>query len=375
VSVSLPSALRNLAVIKAHFEFQNWSLNGSIFFGTKFGIESFRYQSLRKETTMKKQLIIGSLVFTSILQTASIAHANKADIGTIIGGVIGGVAGSGIGKGNGNKAAIIIGAIAGSLIGNQMGREMDNSDRRAFEEAQRRSLEGGMNQNCEWDGRNYGSRTGARGRFTSTREGYNARTGEYCREYESSIYVRDRVETNRGIACQNRDGSWYETRQTEVQWGRRDDYGRPSRPAPGRPDHGRPDYGRPNYPPPPPPVQRYEEASVQVSSITRRTGGEWIRLTLNNPISIEQLEVRTLSAGVRIHDAMVYTASGRTFAVRQFQGTGTLYAGDRLASENLNIRDRVVTIDLRMESMGGYADVLVRVMSMDGYPSLNVSRY
>ncbi|MBO9667108.1 MAG: beta-sandwich domain-containing protein [Bdellovibrio sp.] len=325
---------------------------------------------------MKKQFIIGSLVFTSILQTASVAHADKSDIGTIIGGVIGGVVGSGVGKGNGNKAAIIIGAVAGSLIGNRLGREMDNSDRRALEEAQRRSLEGGMNQNCDWDGRNYGSRTGARGRFTSTREGYNARTGEYCREYESSIYLQDRVETNRGIACQSRDGSWYESRQSEVQWGRRDDYGRPpSRPAPGpRPGDG---YGRPERPnyPPPPPVQRYEEASVQVSSVTRRTGGEWIRVTLNNPIAIEQLEVRALTAGVRVHDAMVYTASGRQFPVRQFQGTGTLYAGDRLGSENLNIRDRVTTIDLRMESMGGYADVLVRVMSMDGYPSLNVSRY
>ncbi|MGE5087382.1 MAG: beta-sandwich domain-containing protein [Bacillota bacterium] len=318
---------------------------------------------------MKKQMILSALFVSSIFQTTNVAYASNADVGAIIGGVIGGVAGSKIGKGHGNTAATIIGAIAGSMIGSRLGAQMDNSDRRALEDAQRQSLNGGMNRNCDWDGRQYGSRTGARGRFTATREGYNSRSGEYCREYESTIYLRDRNETNRGIACQDRNGSWYESNSSEVNWGGRGDRG----------DHG-PGYGRgPGRPMPPsyptPPSQRYEESSIQISSITRKTGGEWVRVSLDYPVSISQIEVRTLSAGMKIHDAMVYTESGRQFPIRQYQETGTLYAGDRLASENLSLRDRVTTIDLRMESMGGYADVLVKVMSMDGRPSLRSSRY
>ena len=321
---------------------------------------------------MKKQMILSALVVTSIFQTTNVAYASKSDVGAIIGGVIGGAVGSKIGKGNGNTAATIIGAIAGSMIGSRVGSQMDNGDRRALEDAQRQSLEGSMNRDCDWSGSQYGSRTGARGRFTATREGYNARSGEYCRQYESSIYLSDRTETNRGVACQQRNGSWYESNSSEVNWGGPGDRG-------DRGDRGH-GYGRgPGRPLPPsyprPPAQRYEESSIQISSITRRAGGEWVRVSLDYPVSLEQMEVRTLSAGMRIHDATVYTESGRQFSIRQYQRTGTLYAGDRLASENLNLRDRVTTIDLRMESMGGYADVLVKVISMDCRPSLRVSRY
>lgn len=337
---------------------------------------------------MKKQMILSALVVTSLMQTTSIAYANSADVGAIIGGVIGGVAGSKIGKGNGNTAATIIGAIAGSVIGARLGAEMDNSDRRALEDAQRQSLGGAMNRDCDWDGSQYGSRTGARGRFTATREGYNARTGEYCREYESTINLRDRTETNRGIACQDRNGSWYENNSNEVNWGGRrgdGDYG----PGRGGGDWG-PGYGHgrgpgrgpgngpgrgPGRPYPPPPARSYEESSIQVSSITRKTGGEWVRISLDYPVSVDQIEVRVLSAGLRIHDATVYTESRRQYSINQYQRTGTLYAGDRLASEILNSRERVTAIDLRLESMGGYADVLVKVMSMEDRPALRVSRY
>ncbi len=324
---------------------------------------------------MKKRMIVGALLVTTIAQTASVAHAAKADIGGIIGGVIGGLAGTQIGGGNGRTAAIIIGAVAGSMIGNKVGANMDENDRRAVAEAQRRALEGGLNSNCDWDGRNYGSRTGARGRITSTREGYNQSTGEYCREYRSTIYLSDRTEDTRGVACSRRDGSWYEVQETNVRWGGRDNgynnggYNGSSRPAPYNPAPTRP------VPPPPVPVQQNREGSVQVSSISRRTGGEWVRVTLARPVSVDQLEVRALSAGLKIHAATVYTESGRQMSVREFDETPTFYAGDKAISERLNLRDRVTTVDIRVEGMGGNADILITVLSNDGYPSLSVSRY
>ncbi|WP_413613197.1 beta-sandwich domain-containing protein [Bdellovibrio sp. HCB-110] len=321
---------------------------------------------------MKKNLILGSVIVASLVQYTSPAFANKETIGNIIGGVIGGVIGSQIGKGNGNTAAIIIGTIAGTMIGGKVGQDMDEADRRAFQEAQDRALRNRLGDRCDWDGRNYGSRTGSRGSFTSTREGYNSRTGEYCREYTSVIYTRHNTEETRGIACTRRDGSWYEVRETEVRFN--GGYGG-GRQEPSRPPRYPEVPPRPNLPPPPPAQSRYE-GTANISQITRRSGGEWIRINVNNAVSLERLEVRALSAGVKIHEAIVHTGSGDQIRVRELSPTPTFYAGDTAVSENLNLgRERVQAIDIRAESMGGNADVLVRAISNSGYPSLGVSRY
>ncbi|WP_413584946.1 RT0821/Lpp0805 family surface protein [Bdellovibrio sp. HCB274] len=327
----------------------------------------------------KNHLVLGAALFASVMQTSTIAQAafDKGDVGTIIGGVIGGVAGSGFGKGNGKTAATIIGAIAGSVIGNKLGQNMEENDRRAYNEAQRRSLEGNVGESCDWDGGRYGSRSGARGSFNSIREGYNSR-GEYCREYVSVIEMRGRTERTQGIACQSRNGSWSETRTSDVSWGGRP--GHPGRgdggygPGPRPPGHGGPRPPRP-MPPPPHPGDRYDRAEVQVSSITRRTGGEWVRLSLAYPQAVDQIQVRTLTAGVRVHDAIVYTQRGQRLSLYTLQGRGTMFAGQSAISENFYRGDRVTAIDVRLESMGGYADVLLTVFSLDGYPNINVSRF
>ena len=327
----------------------------------------------------RKQMILGAVLMTSLVQASSVAHAgglDKGDIGTIIGGVIGSVAGSGVGKGNGKTAATIIGAIAGSIIGNKLGNQMEDNDRRAYNEAQRRSLEGRVGDSCDWDGGRYGSRSGARGSFESVQEGYNARTGEYCRQYVSVIDMRGRQERNEGIACRRDDGSWYESRSSEMNWGRGNGHGRPDHGGgygPGPRPGPRPNPPRP--PAPPAPGGRYDRADVQVSSITRRSGGEWVRLSLAYPQAVDQIEVRVLTAGARVHDAVVYMQSGQRMSLYSLQNRGTLYAGDRATSENFFRGDRVTAIDVRLESMGGYADVLLSVMSLDGYPNINVSRF
>lgn len=316
---------------------------------------------------MKKNLILGSVIVASLVQYSSPAFADKEAIGNIIGGVIGGVIGSKIGKGNGNTAAIIIGTIAGTLIGGKVGRDMDEADRRAFRDAQDRALRNQLGHRYDWDGRNYGSRTGSRGSFSTTREGYNAYTGEYCREYVSIIHTYNGTEETRGVACTRRDGSWHEVRETEVRFGSMG-HGDSTRP-PRYPD-------RPNRPEVPPPVRYGYERSVRVDTITRRTGGEWIRINVNNSVSVDRLQVRVVDVALKIHEAIVHTEDGRQIRVRELSPTGTFYAGETETSENLNLgRERVVAIDIRAESMGGYADALIKVTSSVQQPSLSVTRY
>ncbi|WP_291515531.1 beta-sandwich domain-containing protein [Bdellovibrio sp. ArHS] len=313
---------------------------------------------------MKKQFILGMLVASTVMQAIP-AKADKETIGNIIGGVIGGAIGSQIGKGNGNTAAIIIGSIAGTMIGGQVGRDLDEADRRAFNEAQQRALREQLNQRTDWDGRSYGSRSGARGSFTSTREGYNVRTNEYCREYVSVIQVRGRTEETRGIACSRADGSWYEVQETEIRFGSRPDNSRPPR-FPDRPQ-------RPERPPMPPPVQSLREGTAMIDNITRRTGGEWYRLLLRQPLRLERLELIVWSQRLKVHEASVVTQSSARIPVQQLTNGPVLNAGSSVISENLNIREAIVAIDLRLESYGGVSAAIVKALSLDGYPELQLN--
>lgn len=331
---------------------------------------------------MKKQAILGTLIAATVLQASTPAYAGKEEVGNIVGGIIGGVIGNQIGGGSGKTAATIIGAIAGSMIGGKVGRDLEEADRRALADAQRACLDGRIGTSVDWNGARYGSRTGASGRFTSVREGYNYNTGEYCREYESYINLYDRQERTSGIACSRPDGSWYESRQDQVRY---DSIGldrhRPPR-YPGRPDRpgrpGRPD--RPGRPPgpirptPPPPNYGQYQASVQINTITRRSGGAWYRINIQRPLSLTNIELRVLRPNVRLHEASLVTEYGQRLPLYELSNTPVLGAGT-VVSSYVNRNDRIVAIDIRAESYGAYADVLVNVSARDDYPYLTVTPY
>lgn len=326
---------------------------------------------------MNKKLILGTIVAATIVQSTSVARADKQAIGNIIGGIIGGAIGSQIGGGSGNKAAIVIGAIAGTMIGGKVGRDMDEADRRAIDEAQRRALRGRIGQREDWRGRDYGSRSGATGSFTTIREGYNNRTGEYCREYHSVIRLRHSTEETRGVACSRRDGSWYESRTSEVRFDNDrggHNGGRHNNPPPR---NAPPRYQPPQPAPPPPPSygQSRYQSTTQLSQVTRRTGGEWFRISLYRPLSLSQIQMVSLNAGLSIHETWVYLANGQRQQVRNLSGAQRLYTGGTAVSEDLSYLSTVQVIDVRVESMGGVADILVNVLSNESQPSLSVTRF
>ncbi len=322
---------------------------------------------------MKNPAILGTLVAVTMLQTSAPAFANER-VGNIIGGIIGGVIGSQIGGGNGRTAATIIGAIAGTMIGGQIGRNLEEGDRRALDEAQHSCLRGQPGASADWDGGRYGSRSGARGRFTSTREGYNQRTGETCREYRSEIYIGNRHENTSGIACSRSDGSWYEARHEDVSYDRRHNDGRHD----GR--HGYP--GRPNYPndpyrpipAPPAPYPGQNQASVQINGISRRPGGNWYRLTLQRPLALSNIEVRVLRANLKIHEGALFTANSFRIPIYELANSPILVQGQHTTA-NINRNDRIVAIDIRTESFGDFADIVVTVSSPEGYPYISVTQF
>lgn len=310
---------------------------------------------------MKKNLVIGTLLISTIVSAAAPAMADRETVGNVIGGIIGGVIGSKVGKGHGRTAATIIGAIAGTVIGGKIGEDLDENDRRQCADAQRRGLGGRLGERSEWRGQrdSYGS-------FTTSREGYNRRTQEYCREYVSTIYSRGRTEETRGIACTRRDGSWYEVQSTEVSFDGRGGYGGRD----NRPD--RRDDRRDDYRPLPPAPSRGDSDRTEVREVTRRTGGEWVRLSLRRQVDLSAVSVRALGAGLRIHEAKAYTASGRPLDI--YARNSNLTPGE---STTLDVRsqEEITTVDILVESMGGYADVEFTVYSDYGHPRVDASRF
>ena len=161
---------------------------------------------------------------------------------------------------------------------------------------------------------------------------------------------------------------------------------RPGRPAPGYPNPPRNEPPRypgpprsPERPPMPPgypnPGGYYGEATIQFNYVTRRPGGEWLRVNFYNPIPVRYIQARIVRAGIQFHEAYAITASGAQVVLREFTRTGVYYAPQMMTSGNFNVFDRIVAIDLRAESMGADADLDITVISDEGTPSIYPSRY
>jgi hypothetical protein len=176
------------------------------------------------------------------------------------------------------------------------------------------------------------------------------------------------------------DGRWDSGRRDD---GRRDDrWGRNDgrRDDGHRNDHGpyyprpRPPYQPPYEPVPPvynPPGGQYE-SNIILNDITRRAGGEWRRINLNYPVRVDYIKVQAFSVPAVLHETYILTRNGARYGIRSLSGVNV---NGGIASEMLNVYDDVIAIDVRAESMGGYADLSVSVVSSNGATSLSEGRY
>lgn len=156
-----------------------------------------------------------SLIFSNF---AFEAKADKQNTGAIVGAIIGGVLGNQVGKGKGKDVATGIGIILGAVVGSDIGRQLDDADRRALSQAQKDAFNRPVGSQVYWEGSQYGSQTGCKGNFRTTREGYrnSGSVRQVCREYENVIMTSRKTETQKGISCRNSDGSWIESNSQEV---------------------------------------------------------------------------------------------------------------------------------------------------------------
>lgn len=160
---------------------------------------------------MKRFLAIGLIaVAMSVMGSTSQAQNNlfggtKQTLGTLLGAVVGGFGGSQIGKGRGQLIAVGVGTLAGAFLGNSIGQSLDRADQIAMQRTTQHSLETApTGTTVGWQ--NPG--TGNRGYVTPRRTFLDTRSRQHCREYTNTVLIDEQIETVRGVACRQQDGTW-----------------------------------------------------------------------------------------------------------------------------------------------------------------------
>lgn len=153
---------------------------------------------------MKKNSILALLLVAGLaLSGCETLGGNKQTVGTLGGAAAGGLLGSQVGGGSGRLYAVGIGTLLGALVGSEVGRSLDKADMVYAQRANQQAHSAPIGKSIAWNN----PETGNSGSVTPTRDGY-ADSGEYCREYQQTIYVGGQQETGYGTACRQPDGTW-----------------------------------------------------------------------------------------------------------------------------------------------------------------------
>ena len=124
---------------------------------------------------------------------------NRQAVATAIGGVVGAVVGARVAEPESRTIAALIGAAAGAFIGNRIGRHLDEADRGCVAHA----LEvGSTGQRVTWTNES----TGVHYEMTPGRD--RRHDGAACRDYTLRAVAGAQTSTERGLACQSREGAW-----------------------------------------------------------------------------------------------------------------------------------------------------------------------
>ncbi len=147
---------------------------------------------------------LAPLAAAALILAACSDAGQKQTAGTVIGGVAGAVLGSQVGSGSGRLVATAIGTLAGAMIGSEIGKSLDRADQLAMAQAEQKAHTAPVGEKIVWNNPDSGNS----GSVTPIRDGRNAQSNAYCREYQTTVVIDGREQSAYGTACQQPDGSW-----------------------------------------------------------------------------------------------------------------------------------------------------------------------
>lgn len=143
------------------------------------------------------------LLVAGLLAACSNDQGPKQTGGAILGGIGGAVVGSQFGGGTGRIAMTALGTMLGAYAGSEVGKSLDKADQAAAGKAEARAHTAPIGQQISWSNPD----SGHSGSYTPTRDGYD-QSGNYCREYQTSVNIDGKSEQAFGTACRQADGTW-----------------------------------------------------------------------------------------------------------------------------------------------------------------------
>jgi surface antigen len=153
---------------------------------------------------MMQRKALAPLAAAALILAACEDAGRKETAGTVVGGVAGAVLGSQVGKGSGQIIATAVGTLAGAMIGSEIGKSLDRADQLAMAEAERNAHTAPIGEKIVWNNPD----SGHSGSVTPIRDGRNAQTNAYCREYQTTVLIGGEEQSAFGTACQQPDGTW-----------------------------------------------------------------------------------------------------------------------------------------------------------------------
>ncbi len=145
------------------------------------------------------------ILMVTVLAATVVGCANKQQGGTLIGAGVGALIGSQFGGGTGKLVGVAIGTLAGAMIGGNVGRSLDRADQLAARHNTQYALERAPTGRRGPVWRNPDRRTSG---YTVPTKTYQAKSGQYCREYQQTVTIGGKKQHAYGKACRQPDGSW-----------------------------------------------------------------------------------------------------------------------------------------------------------------------
>ena len=148
---------------------------------------------------MKKAFIVAVGLVASISLTGC-EEGHNVPGATIAGTAAGAIIGSQLFHGRGAFAGVAATALVGGLLGNYVGRRMDERDKRNMQSA---IVNTPVGSEATWKSKKTGDTYVVR-----PVKNYRARSGRYCREYNTRVKIGGKWKNAYGRACRQPDGSW-----------------------------------------------------------------------------------------------------------------------------------------------------------------------
>ncbi len=149
------------------------------------------------------RLALSLLVILLVAGCATDQRGQKETAGTLLGAVGGAIVGAQVGQGKGQLAGVAVGTLLGAYMGSEVGKSLDRADRLAMDEATQQAHAAPVGQTIAWNNPD----SGHSGSVTPVRSG-RGQSGEYCREYQTTVNIGGRAQSAYGVACQQSDGTW-----------------------------------------------------------------------------------------------------------------------------------------------------------------------